>query len=96
MSSRAAVPSLDRTFIPRRLRRSHDQPVGNAAVSPMGAVQGEFPQFPQALCQSASEMHPEKRQQNAGLSLAEIHLHEETLPSVRSFAVSPKGCTPKP
>jgi hypothetical protein len=39
-------------------------------------------------------MHPEKRQQNAGLSLAEIHLHEETLPSVRSFAVSPKGCAP--
>jgi hypothetical protein len=59
-----------------------------------GAVRGEFPQFPQALRQSASELHPEKRQQNAGLSLAEIHLHEETLPSVRSFAVSPKGCTP--
>jgi hypothetical protein len=35
---------------------------------------------------------PKMRQQNAGLSLAETRPHEKALQSVRSFAVSPKGC----
>src|SRR5258708_24386277 len=38
MSSRAVLPTLDRTFIPRRLRRSHDHLVGCAGVSSTGCT----------------------------------------------------------
>jgi hypothetical protein len=94
----SAVPAaLDRTFIRRRLKRSHNQLVGRAAVSPTGcSARGVS-----AVCASVTPINevgcsPNMRQQTAALSLAEetLPLAEETLPSVRCFAVSLTGCTP--
>jgi hypothetical protein len=95
MSSRAALPTLDRTFIPRRLRRSHDQLVGCAGVSSAGCTPRDikfvFRNFRYPASAPPGGCTRKMRRQKAELSPAETRLHEETPPSVRSFAVSPKG-----